>query len=125
MQGAVTRDRLGRVARPLTTWEHAVLRTLASVDSPGMAKAREAIDHLVVTSECGCGCGSFSVQDARRPDQPHELLHAANGVCGSVGFALFLGPDGAPAAVDVFLPDERSLAEQELPSPNNMTVTPA
>ena len=110
--------------RDLTDWELAVVRALAAVDGPGMAQAREAIDHLVVTGECGCGCGSFSLQDRRHPAGAHELRHVANGVSSDVGFAFFLGADGIPAAVDVLLPDDRPLAERGLPRPEDIEVSP-
>lgn len=108
----------------MTDWEEAVLRELCAIDAPGMDVAREALDHLVVTGGCECGCGSFNLRDARRPLQPHRLNHVANGSCAGIGFALFLGPDGRPISVDVLLPDERSIVEHGYPDPETIAVAP-
>jgi hypothetical protein len=113
-----------RMECPLTEWESAVVRRLCSVDVPGLDTAREALDHLVVTGVCECGCGAFNLRDARRPAQPHEFHHVANGAFASIGFALYLGPDGRPIAVDVFLPDERSILEHGYPDPQAIEVSP-
>ena len=108
----------------MTEWEDAVLRALCGVEAPGLDLARASIDHLVVTGVCECGCGSFNVRDLRCEPEPHQLHHVANGACGDVGFALFLGPDGRPTSVDVFLPDERSIDAHGRPDPAAMVVTP-
>lgn len=114
----------GPVDRPMTEWEEAVLRRLCTVDASGMDVVREALDHLVVSGGCECGCGSFNLRDARRPRQPHRLNHVANGSCAAIGFALFLGPDGGPIYVEVLLPDERSVVEHGPPDPGAIAVAP-
>ncbi|HEX6420019.1 MAG TPA: hypothetical protein VFZ77_16075 [Acidimicrobiales bacterium] len=110
--------------RPLTEWERSVVRTLSDVDVPGIEIAHEAIDHLVVTGVCECGCGSFNVRYERHPGQRH-VQHVSNGVCGEIGFALFVGPDDRPIAIDDYLPDDRTLAQYGPPSPETITVRPA
>jgi hypothetical protein len=92
--------------RALSEWEQGVVRALASIDdpmSPMSVKVRESLPHLVVTGMCECGCASFNVRDTRYPPQPHELEHFATGrsADGSVGFDLWLGPDGGPISIDV------------------------
>ncbi len=89
--------------RDLTEWERAVLGVLASLDIDGAERVRDSLPHLVVTGGCGCGCASFYVRDRRYPGQQHHLEHFANGVVAdtSIGFVLWLGPDGRPISVDV------------------------
>ncbi len=110
--------------RSLTAWEKAVLRRLCAVDAPALDVAREALDHLVVTGGCDCGCGSFDVRDVRQPFQPHELDHVVNGVGAGIGFALYLGRDRRPKTVDIFLPDERTIIEHGYPEPDQIEAWP-
>lgn len=88
--------------RDLSAWERAVVGALARLDRDGGERVRESLPYLVVTGGCECGCASFNVRDHRYPSQPHELAHFSNGVAdASVGFVLWLGPDGRPISVDV------------------------
>jgi hypothetical protein len=88
--------------RDLSDWEQAVVRALAGLDRDGAERVRESLPFLVVTGGCECGCASFNVRDRRYPSQPHELEHFSNGVADtSVGFVLWLGPDGGPISIDV------------------------
>jgi hypothetical protein len=88
--------------RDLSPWEQAVVGALASLDQDGGERVRESLPHLVATGGCECGCASFNVRDRRYPSQSHELEHFSNGVVdSSVGFVLWLGPDGRPISVDV------------------------
>lgn len=88
--------------RYLTEWQRAVVGVLSGLDLDGGERVRDSLPHLVVTGGCECGCASFNVRDRRYPAQPHELEHFANGaVVKSVGFVLWLGPDGRPISIDV------------------------
>ena len=92
---------------------------MASVERAGSKVVRESIPHLVVTGECGCGCASFNVRDARFPAQPYHLGHFSNGLArdDGVGFVLWTGPDDRPISVDV---------ENEpgvLPNPTSIVAT--
>jgi hypothetical protein len=105
------------VERALTDWERVVVQALAGLDREGREVVREALQHLVVTGGCECGCASFNLRDSRYPQQPHLLFHFANGVIDGtppVGFVLWLGPDGRPISVDVdnepgVLPDPHAM----------------
>lgn len=105
--------------RDLTEWERAVVGVLTSLDLDGGERVRDSLPHLVVTGGCDCGCASFNVRDRRYPAQPYELEHFANGVVvnPSVGFVLWLGPDGRPISVDV---DNRPGV---LPDPSQIVVS--
>lgn len=89
--------------RDLTEWERTVVGVLGSLDREGGERVRESVPYLVVTGRCDCGCASFDVRDRRYPAQPHELDHFSNGAVAdpSVGFVLWLGPDGRAISVDV------------------------
>ena len=89
--------------RPLTDWELGVVTALVGISGPGTDVVRESVPYLVWTGGCGCGCPSFTVRDGRFPRQPHVLEHFSTGRTPdrSVGFDLFLGPDGRPLSVDV------------------------
>jgi len=89
--------------RPLTKWEYGIVTALVGVGGPGSQVVRESVPYLVWTGNCGCGCPSFKVRDRRFPQQPHVLEHFSSGCTPdrSVGFDLYLGPDGRPLCVDV------------------------
>jgi hypothetical protein len=107
--------------RPLTEWERGVIEALASLDADDGAFVRESLPHLVVTGVCECGCASFNVRDHRHPTQPHQLRHFSNGQSlsgtDSIGFVLWLGPDGRPISVDV------DPTEHALPDPSTVIVS--
>ena len=107
------------VERDLSDWERAVVGALASLDRDGGDRVRESVPHLVVIGGCDCGCASFNVRDRRYPAQAHELEHFSNGVVvdPSVGFVLWLGPDGRPISIDV--ENEQGV----LPDPSQMVVS--
>jgi hypothetical protein len=96
-------QRESAMERPLADWELGVVIALVRVGGLGSGVVRESVPYLVWTGGCGCGCPSFNVRDGRFPRQPHVLERFSSGHTpdGSVGFDLYLWPDGRPLSVDV------------------------
>lgn len=115
----------------MTDWERNVLAALLSIDGPPDGPdgrlLRDALPHLVVTEECGCGCPSFFVRDARQPlDQDSDgQFHYSNGLTpdGSVDLFLLVRND-RPWSVDVMLPPDMDGASPSArPDPASLVVT--
>lgn len=116
----------------MTEWERSVVAALVSIDGPPDGPdgevLRESLPHLVVAEECGCGCPSFFLRDARQASSGEHSdgqYHYSNAATadGSVGLFLLVR-NQRPWSVDVMLPpDMHGSSPEARPDPAILVVT--
>ena len=93
----------GRVVRPLSEWERAVLSILASIEQDGGDVVRESLPHLVVTCGCEYRCASFNVRDMRFPlnRMNRSTFPMVRPKAHEPGLVLWVGRDRRPIRIAV------------------------
>lgn len=108
----------GRLPRPLTPHERAILDLLLGGDFPGAAEFRTQAEHVQVVATCGCGCDSYDVGltdlDVPRADLPNGLIPQELAVTEPngtyYGSIIMLTHDGVLSYLDFHTWDDRSLS---------------
>lgn len=112
------------MARPLTAWESDVLAVLASVQARHAETVREAIPHLVVTSEADGDDRSFDLRDERGPEDlesdPRPFSRAET-PDASIRYLLTVDARGRPLRVQEIRAPE---AGGSAPDPRELVAEP-